>query len=308
MKLFVAILSVVIVGVFGIYYAQKTQQHTSDVSTSTVTYLNIPYLIEGVSTRLVTMQGSEVASVGVLPLSHATYIGKDFFHDFDGDGRTDVAFFVSQHIAESREYYYLLVAIQSNSGYDGGNAFFLGENISPQSISTAQNTSPDLGVIEIQYVDRMPGEEIGVRPSVGKSMLLQFDSNILRFTEFKKTVTFEPESEQRSLPMTTWTWQKSLDDKGVTFLPKEAGAFTLTFAKDGTFSFTTDCNEANGIYNLDPESLTFSEITLTKNVCEGSQEAVFVEMLEGVKSYRFVEDNELLLQTSKGAMTFLLGE
>lgn len=61
------------------------------------------------------------------------YFGNEVWGDFNNDGRQDVAFLISQDIGSGKNLYYATAAFNLAEGYEGMNAVFLGENISPQS-------------------------------------------------------------------------------------------------------------------------------------------------------------------------------
>jgi heat shock protein HslJ len=57
--------------------------------------------------------------------------------------------------------------------------------------------------------------------------------------------------------------------------------------KDGSFSITTDCNNAGGNYSEKDKKISFGSIFITEMYCEGSQEKDFIKGLEQVESYYF---------------------
>lgn len=88
---------------------------------------------------------------------------------------------------------------------------------------------------------------------------------------------------------------------------ERAASFVLTFATDGTFSATTDCNTLRGQYELTETGIGFSTIASTKMACgEESAEQTFVEVLTGTQSYTISETvpRELILESSAGRLSF----
>jgi heat shock protein HslJ len=77
--------------------------------------------------------------------------------------------------------------------------------------------------------------------------------------------------------------------------PAKPEAFSLTFADDGSFSATTDCNGVGGQYVTDGPALTFSDMMSTLMYCEGSQETDFVGYLSNTSGYHFTTKGELIL-------------
>jgi heat shock protein HslJ len=87
--------------------------------------------------------------------------------------------------------------------------------------------------------------------------------------------------------------------------PKKAGIFGITFASDGTFSVSTDCNQAGGSYTSTKTTLDFSEMFSTMMYCEEAQEAIFTSLLSEVDTYHFTGKGELILslKSAGGTMT-----
>jgi heat shock protein HslJ len=116
----------------------------------------------------------------------------------------------------------------------------------------------------------------------------------------------EADPDVMALGMKTWVWIRAVDG-GNEVVPRQAEAFTLTFADDGTFSATTDCNRVRGGYTADGRTLTFAEaMAATRMFCADSQETVFTGLLQRTASYAFTPRGELVLELAGGAgsMTF----
>lgn len=105
----------------------------------------------------------------------------------------------------------------------------------------------------------------------------------------------EADPSRMTLTMTTWRWQSALYNDGRVIRPNKAGAFTLTFMADGTFSATTDCNGSAGKYIATKDGLAFTEMASTLMFCEGSQETQFFQMLANTSGYHFTSKGELIL-------------
>lgn len=103
------------------------------------------------------------------------------------------------------------------------------------------------------------------------------------------------EADAPSLTSQYWTWEESLYNDGRRIVPRAAGAFTISFTKDGTMSVTTDCNSGFGTYAAEGDRLSFGSVGLTKKFCEGSQEQEFVGTLAHVSGYHFGPEGQLIL-------------
>ena len=106
------------------------------------------------------------------------YFGNEIKHDFDGDGREDVAFLLTQETGGSGIFYYVVAALNTSKGYIGSEGFFLGDRIAPQTTEMGKGNS-----IVVNYAERAAGESFAIRPSVGKSVRLLLDLKTMQFNE-----------------------------------------------------------------------------------------------------------------------------
>ncbi len=142
-------------------------------------YKDATYKIEG---QAVTLKNG--ANETSIPNSSSkvvtSYFGNEAHGDFDGDGRSDVVFLLTQNSGGSGTFFYVVVALNKVTGYVGGEAQLIGDRISPQTTEVGQD-----GLITVNYADRAPGESFATRTSIGKSMRLLFDSKTLKFELLK---------------------------------------------------------------------------------------------------------------------------
>jgi heat shock protein HslJ len=96
--------------------------------------------------------------------------------------------------------------------------------------------------------------------------------------------------------MKTWIWQHTLYNDGKESVPRDADAFTITFYDDATFSVTTDCNSAGGVYLASGTLLTFNDIFSTRMYCENAQETEFFQLLENTSSFFFTNYGDLVFE------------
>ena len=130
-------------------------------------YKNTTYIIDGNPATLV----GGVSVVPAAPDSASTittqYFGNQASGDLNGDGLSDVAFILTQNTGGSGTFYYVVVGLQTSTGYQGTNAVLLGDRISPQS-TQIQN-----GLVVVNYADRKTGDPMTTAPSVGVSKYLK---------------------------------------------------------------------------------------------------------------------------------------
>ena len=262
---------------------------------------NIAYSIGGQTVRLV----DGVAEVPAAPGSAATivtrYLGNEVRGDLNADGREDVAFLLTQETGGSGTFFYAVAALDLPSGLVGSQGLLLGDRIAPQTTQLR----PD-GVIVVNYADRAPDESFADTPSVAKTIWLKLNATTMRLGEVAQNFEGEANPASMKLDMKTWTWVRAVSD-GSEVVPRQADAFTLTFAADGTFSATTDCNRVRGGYTTQGSELEFAEgMAATRMFCADSQETVFTSLLAKTASYAFTSRGELVLELAgdAGSMTF----
>ena len=261
---------------------------------------NIAYSIGGQAVRLVDGIAEAPAAPGSAAKIVTRYFGNEVRGDLNADGREDVAFLLTQDAGGSGTFFYAVAALDLPSGLVGSQGLLLGDRIAPQTTELR----PD-GVIAVNYADRAPGESFSTPPSVGKTILLKLNATTMRLGEVVQDFEGEANPDSMKLDMKTWTWVRATSD-GNEIAPRQAGAFTLTFA-DGTFSATTDCNRVRGGYTTQGSELKFAEaMAATRMFCVDSQETVFTALLAKTASYTFTSRGELVLQLAgdAGSMTF----
>jgi len=135
---------------------------------------NISYNIEGQNIILVNGL-NEMNIDSDSQLKRITrYFGNEAYNDFNKDGVQDVAFLITQDNGGSGTFYYIVAAVSTSNGYQGTNGILLGDRIAPQT------TEIHDGVIVVNYADRMEGEAMTDRPSLGVSKYFVIDNYILK--------------------------------------------------------------------------------------------------------------------------------
>lgn len=295
-KIFASVLLLVILIAAGIFFFKK--EKTSDIANSP---LNAEYKIDG---RLIKLKNgkSEIESApGSASKIITSYFGNEVRRDFDGDGREDSIFLLTQETGGSGTFFYVVPALNTATGFVGGEALFLGDRIAPQTTEIGKND-----IIIVNYAERKPGESFDVRPSMGKSIWLKLDPKTLQFGEVVQDFEGEADPSKMTLGMNEWNWISSYYNDGTEIKPNKDGVFLLTLGNDGRFSLKTDCNSVSGKYTTNQGKITFSQMVSTKMYCENSQETKFTEMLVKTQSYIFTSKGELVLEFpyDSGAMIF----
>jgi heat shock protein HslJ len=105
----------------------------------------------------------------------------------------------------------------------------------------------------------------------------------------------EKQGDPSDITSKTWVWVSALYNDGREVEPEKANAFTATFQKDGTFTATTDCNHLSGSYTTGEGTIAFNNFAFTKMYCEGSQENLFMQLLNDSTQYHISDDGQLIL-------------
>ncbi len=154
-----------------------TNTETADVSLSPQ---DATYSIEGVSVSLVKGMAEGELAPGSSSKITTRYFGNEVRGDFNGDGKEDVVFLLTQDMGGSGTFYYVAVALHGDKGYRGTNAVLLGDRIAPQTTEWRD------GQIIVNYAVRNADEPMTARPSVGVSKYLMVSNDTL--VEAKKDI------------------------------------------------------------------------------------------------------------------------
>lgn len=296
---FVFIAIVALAGFVVIYTINKDE----DISTTGLSDpKNISYIIDGQEITLKDGTSESEAAPGSASKVKTEYFGNELVTDLDNDGREDTVFLLTQNMGGTGTFFYVVAALNKENGYLGSDGYLLGDRIAPQTTEISQKSGHE-NVVVVNYADRMPDEPMTAQPSVGKSAYLKLNPVSMQWGVVEPSFEGEANSSDMSLEMKTWTWVSTLYADGRELLPKAADAFTVTFGADGKFSATTDCNSIGGNYTANTNNISFSEVRSTKMYCEGSQEALFISLIEDVEGYHFTSKGELIFEFKHGSGT-----
>jgi hypothetical protein len=136
-------------------------------------YRDATYLIEGQPVTLTNGQAESIIVPGSIEKTITQYFGNIAEGDLNADNIPDVAFLLTQNSGGSGTFYYAVAALKTVNGYQGTNAIFLGDRISPQT------TEIKNGEIIVNYADRKPSDPMTAEPSVGVSKYLKIQKGSL---------------------------------------------------------------------------------------------------------------------------------
>ncbi len=160
------------------YIASKIEQTTTD-HTITLSHKNATYIINNQYVTLRNGIHETQPDPGSSSKRTTAYFGNEITKDINSDGKTDIIFLLTQTDGGTSTLYYVAAAIQTDTGYQGTHAMYLGDHIAPQTTTSGPNNS-----IIINYADRKPKESFDIKPSVGKSIWLILDTEMMQFGEW----------------------------------------------------------------------------------------------------------------------------
>lgn len=184
-SLYIIGIIVILLGGFFVFKNHPVKNATAD-------YKNVEYIIDGRHIQLTKGISEIPAAPGSASMIVTRYFGNEVHHDLNGDGREDIVFLLTQTTGGSGVFYYVVAALNTPEGYTGSQGLFLGDRIASQTTEMS-NDSRKKDVIVVNYADRKPNESFAIPPSVGKSIWLKFDPNIMQFGEVVQN--FEGESK-----------------------------------------------------------------------------------------------------------------
>jgi hypothetical protein len=147
----------------GLYYWSQNFSDKISGGSGAMGYKNISYTIDGQEVKLTNGVSELPAAPGSASVITTRYFGNEVRDDFDGDGRQDVAFLLTQDGGGSGTFYYLAVALKTDTGYTGTNTVYIGDRIAPQTTEFRD------GEIIVNYAERRGDEPMTASPSVGVS-------------------------------------------------------------------------------------------------------------------------------------------
>lgn len=174
-SIFLALLAVMIIsyGIFTYLNSVGNQPTTlpnvNQPSQNVFDGKNSTFEINGQSVTLKNGSSEIEIAPGSASKINTVYFGNEATGDLTGDGRPDTAFLVKQVTGGTGVFYYVVVAIKTETGFKTTNAFLIGDRIAPQT--TQINISAK--ELYINFAERKPGEPMVTQPSVGATLILQ---------------------------------------------------------------------------------------------------------------------------------------
>lgn len=148
---------IVIVAGLGFYFLSQNSEPVENTPTQTTNFQpdasSATFTIEGETITLSHgIRGSEEGEISIL--------GEKATGDLNNDGKTDTALLLADTSVGSGVFIYIAAYVSGPVSYKGTGAIFIGDRISPESISINN------GVVTLEYLDRKPDEPFSSEPTV----------------------------------------------------------------------------------------------------------------------------------------------
>lgn len=141
---------------------------------------NASYIIDGEKYTLIDGYNEKEVVKDSSSKIITKYFGNEVYLDLNNNGGEDVVFLLTQETGGSGTFFYAVAAINTNEGWVGSNAVFIGDRIAPQST----DFSTDYGsVAVVNYLERNDGEAMTDESSLGKSIWLKFNLESMKLSE-----------------------------------------------------------------------------------------------------------------------------
>jgi heat shock protein HslJ len=128
-----------------------------------------------------------------------------------------------------------------------------------------------------------------------------FDLTLTSGTTVVTLVDREIAEPDQPLTNITWGLASFIDGDVVSSVPVGVSA-QFTFADDGTFSANFGCNSGGGKYSLDGDTITFSDVVMTKMACGGAGGAVEQAVLSVIGA-----EGPITFAIDAGSLTLMAG-
>lgn len=151
--------------------AQGADEATASGRPAAFDGMNSRFSLDGQTVVLRNGLSQVPAAPGSASLITTRYLGKVARGDLTGDGREDVAYFVTREGGGTGRFTYVLVAIAGANGYRTTNAFPVGDRIDPQSLRINARE------LHVNFAGRARGEPMTASPSRDSVLLLKVTPN-----------------------------------------------------------------------------------------------------------------------------------
>lgn len=173
MKKLLLIIALIVVALMALYFAtsSSTQVVQNQSGGSKPDPTNATYVVEGEKVTFKNGLNNTEEQDGLTMESRV--LETIAYGDLNADGEEDALALIAQSGGGSGTFVYVVVYVSGPVKYNGSNAIFLGDRISPQSLSVKN------GVATVKYLDRKEDEPFSAEPTVSTTKQLVYKSGEL---------------------------------------------------------------------------------------------------------------------------------
>ena len=153
----------------------ESQTETGEDSSFRPNPSNATFIFNDGALTLLSGKNERQLTPGSAFTEETILLDKFAYSDLNGDGKTDTILLLARYGAGSGTFIYIAGYISGPVTYRGTRALFVGDRISPQSLTIGAG-----GVINFEYLDRSPDEPLAAEPTVRVSKQFVFSSGELR--------------------------------------------------------------------------------------------------------------------------------
>jgi len=162
------VFAVVIVGVIIGYFVIRDSYSTDKTGTPVISEngvfhpdpSNATFTFDDEAITLSAGRNERSIAPGSALVEETILLDKFAYGDINADGKEDTVLFLARYGAGSGTFIYLAAFVSGPVTYRGSKATFIGDRISPQSISISR------GIVTVEYLDRGPDEALVAEPTV----------------------------------------------------------------------------------------------------------------------------------------------
>lgn len=126
------------------------------------------FIFDDGSVTLSSGRSEKPAGMGSAFVEEIVILDKFAYGDINMDNKPDTVLLLARYGAGSGSFIYLAGFISGPVNYKGSRVFYIGDRVSPQSLSINQ------GTVTMEYLDRAPDEPFAAEPTVHVSKQLVY--------------------------------------------------------------------------------------------------------------------------------------
>ena len=162
------IVVIVIIVAVALFYAMRDKSPAEEARTPQVNEngtfrpdpSNATFIIDDEGITLSAGRNERNIAPGSALVEETVLLDQFAYGDINADGKEDAVFFLARYGGGSGTFIYLAAFVSGPVTYRGSEATFIGDRVSPQSISIDNST------ITVKYLDRAADEPLAAEPTV----------------------------------------------------------------------------------------------------------------------------------------------